>query len=99
MWQKCDVAKNVAREIMFNPDASTQKFLGQKIQGLDQKKWDAEKRYHMKDIIVAKFNQCEDSKKALLDTCKKQLAEANARDNFYGIGLPLTQKNVLNPKI
>ena len=91
--------QNVGREIMFHPDASTQKFLGQKIQGLDQKKWDAEKRDHMKDIIVAKFNQCEDPTKALLDTGKKQLAEANARDSFYGIGLPLTHKNVLNPKM
>ena len=91
--------QNVAREIMFNPDGSTQKFLGQKIKGLDQKKWDAEKRHHMKDIIVAKFNQCDDLRKASLDTGKKQLAEANARDSFYGIGIPLTHRNVLNPKM
>ena len=90
--------QNMGRQIMFNPDPSTQKFLGQKIQGLDEKKWNAEKRGYMKDILVAKFNQSDDLKHTLLDTGNKQLGEANGRDKFFGIGLPLTHKDVLCPK-
>ena len=52
----------------------------------------------MKDILVAKFNQSDDLKQTLLDTGNKQLAEANGRDKFFGIGLSLTHKDVLCPK-
>ena len=75
-------------------DAATQRHLGQRIQGLD----DAKKRGHMKDIVLAKFSQMVNLKKLLIDTGNKILVEANARDNYFGIGLPLTHKDVLVPR-
>ena len=82
----------------FHPDATTQRHLGQRIQGLDDAKWNAEKRGHMKDILLAKFSQIANLKKLLINTNNKSPAEANARDNYFGIGLPLTHKDVLDPR-
>ena len=95
---RCAGDQNMQREIMFHPDAATQRHLGQRIQGLDDAKWNAEKRGHMKDILLAKFSQIANLKKLLIDTGNKSLAEANARDNYFGIGLPLTHKDVLDPR-
>ena len=90
--------QNMQREIMFHPNAATQRHFGQQIQGLDEAKWNEERRGHMKDILLAKFTQLANLKKLLIDTGDKRLAEANARDNFFGIGLPLTHKDVLDSK-
>ena len=51
----------------------------------------------MKDILLAKFSQIANVKNLLIDTGNKRLAEANARDNYFGIGLQLTHKEVINP--
>ena len=51
----------------------------------------------MKDILLAKFTPHQDLQNRLLDTGDKQLAEANGRDSFFAIGLPLTHPNVLDP--
>ena len=94
---RCAGDQKMQREIMFHPDAATQRHLGQRVQGLDEAKWNAEKRGHMKDILLAKFSQIANLKKLLIDTGNRRLAEANARDNYFGIGLPLTHKEVLDP--
>ena len=58
--------------------------------------WDAQKRTVMKDILVSKFTQHEDLKNYLLSTGDKKLAEANGRDNYFSIGLPITHPDVLD---
>ena len=77
--------QNMQREIMFHPNAATQLHFGQQIQGLDEAKWNGERRGHMKDILLTKFSQLANLQKLLIDTGDKRLAEANAKDNYFGI--------------
>ena len=90
--------QNMQKKIMFHPNAATQRHFGEQIQVSDEAKWNEERRGHMKDILLAKFSQLANLQKLLIDTGDKRLAEANAKDNYFGIGLPLTHKDVLNPK-
>ena len=89
--------QNTQREIMFHTDPATQRNLGQNVKGLDEAEWERVKCGTMKDILLAKFIQTDTLKKQLLDTKNLILAEANGRDRFFGIGLPLTHPDVLNP--
>ena len=93
--KKARVAKdqNKCREILFNADPGTQKYLGQHVNGLDAELWNQNRLGYMRDILCAKYSQHQD----LLGTGDRQIAEANARDDFFAIGLPLTHKDVLNP--
>lgn len=90
--------QNKQREILFNPDPAIQKQLGHEVQGIDIANWNDKKRSFMKDILIAKFTQKDDLLKLLLETGEKTLAEANGRDSYFGIGLPLTHPDVLNPE-
>ena len=89
--------QNIQREIMFNNDPAIQKSCGQRVKGLNDTTWNREKRAFLKDILVAKFTQDDVCRRTLLDTGDKILAEANGRDSYFGIGLPLTHPDVLNP--
>ena len=89
--------QNMQREIMFNTDPGTHKRCGDMVKGLDIKSWEKQKRDVMKDILIAKFTQNEDGRRTLLDTGDKILAEANGRDNCFGIGIPIMHPEVLNP--
>ena len=88
--------QNKQREIMFNPDPMVQKMLGQQVKGLDLAKWEAEKRDIMKDIVIAKFTQHAYLRNHLLSTQDKKLGEANGKDNYFAVGLPLTHPDVLD---
>ena len=46
--------------------------------------------------LLAKFTQHDHLKKHLIDTNDKTLAEANGRDSYFAIGLPLTHPDVLD---
>ena len=87
--------QNKEREILFNTDPSIQKSLGNRVKGLDDTAWSGQKRDIMKDILIAKFTQHEDLRNYLLSTKDKKIAEANAKDSFFAIGLPLTHQDVL----
>ena len=86
---------NKQREILFNPEPSIQKSLGHRVKGLDEAAWNQQKRNIMKDIMIAKFTQHEELRRFLLSTNDKKLAEANGKDSYFGIGLPLTHPDVL----
>ena len=88
--------QNKQREIMFNADPVVQKSLGQEVKGLDQSSWDEQKCLVMKNILIAKFTQHDHLKKYLIDIKDKTLAEANGRDSYFAIGLPLTHPDVLD---
>ena len=74
----------------------TQKLLGQEVKRLNKEDWDIHKRDIMKDILISKFTQHPDLKDMLMKTGTKKLAEANARDNYFAIGLPITHPEVLD---
>lgn len=98
-FKKATIAKdrNKCREILFNADPSTQKYLGRQVKGLDIDQWNNSKLDYMKDILIAKYTQHSDLKDTLIATGNKQIAEANSRDDYYGVGLPLTHKDILDP--
>ena len=87
---------NKQREIMFNADPVVQKNLGHEVRGLDHTSWDKDKCSILKEILISKFTQHEQLKQFLMDTRDKTLAEANGRDSYFAIGLPLTHPDVLN---
>ena len=82
---------------MFNADPGTQKYLGQRVTGLDEDDWNTNKFIYMKEILLAKYSQHQDLQAALHSTGNRTIAEANARDDVFAIGLPITHKDVLNP--
>ena len=88
---------NKCREIMFNADPSTQKYLGQRVSGLDIADWNTRKFMFMKEILLAKYTQHQDLQDALLGTGTRTIAEANGRDDVFAIGLPITHKDVMSP--
>ena len=87
---------NKQREIMFNADPVVQKNLGHEVRGLDHASWDKDKYSILKEILISKFTQHEQLKQFLMDTKDKTLAEANGRDSYFAIGLPLTHPDVLD---
>ena len=99
--KKARLAKdlNKCREILFNADPGTQKFLGQRVRGLNEEEWNKNRLQYMREILIAKYTQHQDLCEALLSTGRKKLAEGNSRDDFYGIGLALTHNDVLNPTV
>ena len=49
-------------------------------------------------VLTARLHMLyEQLKQFLMDTKDKTLAEANGRDSYFAIGLPLTHPDVLNP--
>ena len=87
---------NKQREIMFNADPVVQKNLGHEVRCLDHASWDKDKCSILKEILISKFTQHEQLKQFLMDTKDKTLAEANGRDSYFAIGLPLTHPDVLD---
>ena len=76
-----------AGEIMANSDPGDIKRIGKRIIDL---KWSAKKQIKVMDrALHVKFEQNDTLMDQLITTGKRQLIEANAYDNFWGIGLGL----------
>ena len=60
----------------------------------ETEEWKQKKSDEMLHILVLKFTQNEDLKKALLDTGDKQLYKFT-RDKYWGVGLTLSQAHLL----
>ena len=61
---------NKFREIIFNADPRTQKFLGQRVADLNEDEWNKIKFSCMKDILLAKYTQPQDLREALMNKRK-----------------------------
>ena len=81
-----------AAAILRSSDPVQQKFLTRNIRAFNNKTWNTSKVTLMKDILHCKFSQNLDIAKQLCATDNLFLGEAIHRDNFYGIGMPLTHK-------
>ena len=88
--------QHTARQIMNSVDPSRMKYLGAKVNAFDYTVWKDKEDDIMKSVLNAKFTQHDDLRKALLDTGTKTIAEANAKDSYWAIGLPVTSPHVLN---
>ena len=88
---------NKCREILFNADPRTQKFLGQRVSRLNEDDWNKIKLSCMKDILLTKYTHHQDLREALMNTGDRTIAEENGRNDVFAIGLPITHKDVMNP--
>ena len=86
---------NTATMILDTEDPSRIRFLGKHVRGFDFTVWKQKQDGIMKRTLHAKFTQHVDLIKLLVDTGTKTLAEANSKDSYWAIGLPITSPKVL----
>ena len=58
--KKSTTGLNKCREILFNADHGTQKFLGQRVKGLNEEEWNENRLQYMIYISIAKYIQHQD---------------------------------------
>ena len=85
-----------ARQIMCAVDPGRMKYLGSKVNAFNFTVWKDNQDGIMKRVLSAKFTHDDDIKKVLLDTGTRTIGEANAKDSYWAIGLPLTSQHVLD---
>lgn len=78
--------------IMATDDLATIKACGRKVQNFDSKIWNGIRQFVMLDGLMAKFGQNEELKKKLLATGDAVLAECAPKDNNWGIGLDVNNR-------
>ena len=74
------------------------KKLGYSIKNFQPKKWAAVAPKVMFDGMFAKFSQNQQLREFLTATGKTFIAEASPTDTYWGIGLPMRNKDVFNPE-
>ena len=84
-----------AEEILREPEPSKQKALGRKVTNFDKKKWEESIETVVTRGIAQKFNSNSRLKKYLKDTGEARLVEASARDSLFGIGLPISNSDIM----
>lgn len=100
MYQKAILFgdEKMAAKILLTDKPHEQKLMGQYVKGFVSDVWEV----HKKDIVMcgnfAKFSQNAGLCKKLLATGDLILAEANAKDIFWGIGLAEDDPDVQHPQ-
>ncbi len=87
----------VAQRILASKSPKTQKALGRKVQGFDEKLWRRERERIVYEGNHAKFTQDEALLKALLATAGTELVEASPTDRIWGVGLSQEDPRIQNP--
>jgi ribA/ribD-fused uncharacterized protein len=85
-------------KILKAKSAQSAKSFGKKVKDYKEDIWSAKKEEVMKTILRAKFTQNLELRKKLIDTGDKILANADARDKFWGIGTSATTTIAKDPK-
>lgn len=90
--------EKMAAKILTTDKPHEQKLMGQYVKGFNSKTWET----HKVDIVsrgnYGKFSQNAGLRKKLLATGNMILAEANAKDIFWGIGLSEDNPDVQHPE-
>ena len=76
----------IADKILKTPSPKAVKALGKKVKDFVKEEWDKTKDGIMRMAVKAKFIQHPDLKTKLLETGKRPIGEASARDKYWGIG-------------
>ena len=84
-------------KILKAKSAQSAKSFGKKVEKFDEAVWNEKKDDVMRSILKAKFSQNPDIRKKLLETGDKILADANPRDQYWGIGTSSTTAIAKNP--
>jgi ribA/ribD-fused uncharacterized protein len=90
-----DVA--MAERIMRSDSPHEHKLMGGRVAGFEQEAWDTHKIAIVTAGNLAKFGQNTGLRRRLLDTGGAILAEANAKDFIWGIGLAEDDPAALDP--
>lgn len=88
----------MAARIMANSIPYEQKLMGSRVQGFDEAVWVREREAIVYRANFEKFSQNSGLAKKLLRTGDLILAEANPMDPIWGIGLPESDPDALDPK-
>jgi ribA/ribD-fused uncharacterized protein len=96
-------AKTFGDEEMFGKivkakSAQSAKSFGKKIKDFKEDVWEAKKEDVMRTIVRAKFTQNLELRKKLLETEDKLLANADARDKYWGIGTSASTSIAKDPR-
>ena len=85
-------------KILKAKSAQSAKSFGKKVSGFKEEVWTPEKKEGiMKQIVRAKFTQNLELRKKLVDSGDKILANADARDKFWGVGTSATTAIAKDP--
>ncbi len=90
--------EKMAAKIMTTDKPHEQKLMGQYVKGFVSDIWETHKVEIVKRGNYAKFSQNAGLRKKLLATQNMVLAEANAKDIFWGIGLSEDDPDVQDPQ-
>ena len=88
--------QNAVEQIMKEKDPAAQKGLCRFLQGFDRERWEIAAEEMILPALEAKFRQSKECQAALLSSGEKLIFEANPRDKFWGIGLPLHSSDIWN---
>ena len=86
--------KETQNAVMKETEPAAQNRLCRNLQNFDRRQWETEAEDMITPALEAKFRQCKKSKDALLASGDKDIFEANARDKFWGVGLPLHSPDI-----
>ena len=88
--------EDLVAKIMESSDPKVMKSLGEEVKYTD---WitSGSARAAMCRLVRAKFTQCKLPRDALLSTDEKILAEANAHNTYWGVGMSKSHKDIDNP--
>jgi ribA/ribD-fused uncharacterized protein len=86
-----------ADAILDDPSPKEAQAFGRKINGFDQKIWDAERFNIVVKGNELKFSQNPEARQRLIDTGSMILVEASPHDIIWGIGIGQDEPNATNP--
>ena len=84
----------IAKTIMATENPKDVKLLGKKVSNFSWGKWNEVRDHYMEEGLKAKFEQNASLRLQLQETGDRILAEANANDSYWGIGLPLESNDI-----
>lgn len=85
-----------AKQILLSTDPKTAKRLGGEVKLRNKAAWDAGRQNLMTKLVRAKVQQSDVVKQHLKSTGNKKLGETGVNNNYYTVGMKLTDDNVLN---
>jgi ribA/ribD-fused uncharacterized protein len=84
-------------KILKSKSAQSAKSFGNKIEKFDEEVWNAQRDTVMRSILRAKFSQNPAIRKQLLDSGNGMIANADPRENYWGIGTSAGTSIAKNP--
>lgn len=98
MYRKaiCFFDYDIAHQILDTNDVAQIKVLGRHVRNYDENYWNGIRQIVVYEGLYAKFSQCAELRKELIDTNNAFLAECAVQDRIWGIGLSMHDPNRLD---